>query len=153
MFSVRVIIITRFFFSQIERQLRAYLRRVEDVLGKDWENHIEGQGLKADGDSFRQKLNTQEIFDDWSQQVQKRALLVVGRIFAIDTFKSRGVAKTLLKIKVNFTKDVITLAKEVLIIIICFKFIFPLIIFIKPISFTIILKFVSQCLSKTYFIV
>lgn len=93
--------------------MRAYLRRVEDVLGKDWENHIEGQGLKADGDSFRQKLNTQEIFDDWSQQVQKRALLVVGRIFAIDTFKSRGVAKTLLKIKVNFTKDVITLAKEV----------------------------------------
>jgi len=45
--------------------------------------------------------------------VQKRALLVVGRIFAIDTFKSRGVVKTLLKIKVNFTKDVITLAKEV----------------------------------------
>lgn len=89
------------------------MRRVEDVLGKDWENHIEGQGLKADGDSFRQKLNTQEIFDDWSQQVQKRALLVIGRIFAIDTFKSRGVTKTLLKIKVNFTKDVITLAKEV----------------------------------------
>lgn len=56
-------------FVQIERQLRMYLHRVEDVLGKDWENHVEGQGLKADGDSFRQKLNTQEIFDAWSQQV------------------------------------------------------------------------------------
>lgn len=90
------------------------MRRVEDVLGKDWENHIEGQGLKADGDSFRQKLNTQEIFDDWSQQVQKRALLVTGRIFAIDTQKARGGNKTNLKIRVNFTRDVITLAKEVI---------------------------------------
>eukprot|EP00112_Aurelia_sp_Birch-Aquarium-sp1_P023013 Seg670.8 transcript_id=Seg670.8/GoldUCD/mRNA.D3Y31 product="Cytoplasmic dynein 1 heavy chain 1" protein_id=Seg670.8/GoldUCD/D3Y31 len=55
---------------QIESQLKAYLRRVEDVLGKDWENHVEGQRLKADGDSFRQKLSTQELFDDWSQQVR-----------------------------------------------------------------------------------
>ena len=45
------------------------MRRVEDVLGKGWENHVEGQRLKADGDSFRQKLNTQELFDDWSRKV------------------------------------------------------------------------------------
>ncbi len=38
---------------QIERQLNAYMRRVEDVLGKGWENHVDGQKLKADGDSFR----------------------------------------------------------------------------------------------------
>ena len=61
---------------QIERQLKAYLRRVEDVLGKDWENHVEGQRLKADGDSFRQKLGTQELFDDWAQQVLKVELCV-----------------------------------------------------------------------------
>lgn len=47
------------------------MRRVEDVLGKGWENHVEGQRLKADGDSFRQKLNTQELFDDWSRKVCK----------------------------------------------------------------------------------
>ncbi|XP_065684969.1 cytoplasmic dynein 1 heavy chain 1 isoform X1 [Hydra vulgaris] len=100
--------------KEIERQLRTYLKRVEDVLGKDWENHIEGQGLKADGDNFRQKLNTQEIFDDWSQQVQQRALLVVGRLFAIDSHKTRsGPIKTILRIRVNFLKEVITLAKEV----------------------------------------
>lgn len=45
------------------------MRRVEDVLGKGWENHVEGQRLKADGDSFRQKLNTQELFDKWSKKV------------------------------------------------------------------------------------
>jgi dynein heavy chain 1 len=49
--------------------LTAYLRRVEDVLGKGWENHVEGQKLKADGDSFRNKLNTQELFEDWSRKV------------------------------------------------------------------------------------
>ena len=38
---------------QIERQLSAYMRRVEDVLGKGWENHVDGQKLKADGESFR----------------------------------------------------------------------------------------------------
>lgn len=57
------------FVLQIERQLTAYLRRVEDVLGKGWESHVEGQKLKADGDSFRNKLNTQELFEDWSRKV------------------------------------------------------------------------------------
>ncbi|KAJ9599379.1 hypothetical protein L9F63_010141, partial [Diploptera punctata] len=75
--------------KQIDRQLTAYLRRVEDVLGKGWENHIEGQKLKADGDSFRLKLITQEIFDDWARKVQQRNLGVTGRIFAIDSQRSR----------------------------------------------------------------
>ena len=55
---------------QIERQLNAYMRRVEYVLGKGWENHVEGQKLKADGDSFRLKLNTQDLFEDWSRKVR-----------------------------------------------------------------------------------
>jgi dynein heavy chain 1, cytosolic len=54
---------------QIERQLNAYMRRVEDVLGKGWEGHVDGQKLKADGDSFRLKLNTQDLFEDWSKKV------------------------------------------------------------------------------------
>ena len=63
------VIFNSFLLFQIDRQLSAYMRRVEDVLGKGWENHVEGQKLKADGDSFRQKLNTQELFDDWSRKV------------------------------------------------------------------------------------
>ncbi|RVE39781.1 hypothetical protein evm_015569, partial [Chilo suppressalis] len=54
--------------KQIDHQLTAYLKRVEDVLGKGWENHIDGQKLKADGDSFRLKLDTQEVFDDWARK-------------------------------------------------------------------------------------
>jgi len=44
--------------------------RVEDVLGRGWENHVDGQKLKADADSFRLKLNTQELFEDWSKKVR-----------------------------------------------------------------------------------
>ncbi|XP_001636057.2 cytoplasmic dynein 1 heavy chain 1 isoform X2 [Nematostella vectensis] len=99
---------------QIDRQLSAYMHRVEDVLGKGWENHVEGQRLKADGDNFRQKLNTQELFDDWSRKVQQRSLVVTGRIFAIESQRARGGGRgNQLKLKVNFLPEIITLSKEV----------------------------------------
>lgn len=68
------------FQFQIERQLNTYLRRVEDVLGKGWESHVEGQRLKEDGDNFKQKLDTQELFEDWSRKVH--VLSVSVRFFS-----------------------------------------------------------------------
>lgn len=132
--------------KQIDRQLTAYMKRVEDVLGKGWENHVEGLKLKQDGDSFRAKLNTQEIFDDWARkastseyyltffqlkcmfltsvfkyllllslvkQVQQRNLGVSGRIFTIESTRARGRTGNMLKLKVNFLPEIITLSKEV----------------------------------------
>ncbi|XP_065449670.1 cytoplasmic dynein 1 heavy chain 1-like isoform X1 [Chrysemys picta bellii] len=99
--------------KQIDRQLTAYMKRVEDVLGKGWENHVEGQKLKQDGDSFRMKLNTQEIFDDWAKKVQQRNLGVCGRIFTIENTRVRGRTGNVLKLKVNFLPEIITLSKEV----------------------------------------
>ncbi|XP_046751875.1 dynein heavy chain, cytoplasmic isoform X5 [Diprion similis] len=99
--------------KQIDYQLTMYLKRVEDVLGKGWENHIEGQKLKADGDSFRMKLSTQDIFDDWARKVQQRNIGVTGRIFTIDSVRSRSGRGNVLKLKVNFLPEIITLAKEV----------------------------------------
>ncbi|XP_011314571.1 dynein heavy chain, cytoplasmic isoform X1 [Fopius arisanus] len=99
--------------KQIDYQLTMYLRRVEDVLGKGWENHIEGQRLKADGDSFRMKLSTQEIFDDWARKVQQRNIGVTGRIFTIESVRSRSGRGNVLKLKVNFLPEIITLSKEV----------------------------------------
>lgn len=99
--------------KQIDRQLTAYMRRVEDVLGKGWANHVEGQKLKADGDSFRAKLNTQEIFDDWARKVQQRNLGVSGRIFAIENIRARSGRGNQFKLKVNFLPEVIQLSKEV----------------------------------------
>ncbi|XP_070577189.1 cytoplasmic dynein 1 heavy chain 1-like [Ptychodera flava] len=99
---------------QIERQLTAYMHRVEDVLGKGWENHVEGQKLKGDGDSFRAKLNTQELFDDWARKVQQKHLGISGRIFAIESQRARGGrGGNVLKLRVNFLPEIITLSKEV----------------------------------------
>ena len=42
----------------LERQLSSFLGRVESVLGRGWENHVEGRALKDDGDNFRALLNT-----------------------------------------------------------------------------------------------
>ena len=57
------------FLCQIEHQLDRYLQRVEIVLGKDWKTHVEGQQLKKDGDSFRLKLNTEPVYEEWKKKV------------------------------------------------------------------------------------
>lgn len=86
---------------------------IQCSAGKGWENHIEGQKLKADGDSFRMKLSTQDIFDDWARKVQQRNIGVTGRIFTIDSVRSRSGRGNVLKLKVNFLPEIITLSKEV----------------------------------------
>lgn len=98
---------------QIDNQLTMYLKRVEDVLGKGWESHIDGQKLKADGDSFRAKLSTSEVFQDWARKVQERNFGISGRIFMIDSARSRTGRGNILKLKVNFLPEIITLYKEV----------------------------------------
>jgi len=57
------------------------MRRVEAVLGKGWESHVDGQKLKADGDSFRLKLSTQELFEDWSRKVILCCIVSHSRFF------------------------------------------------------------------------
>jgi dynein heavy chain 1 len=92
---------------QLERQLDTYLQRVEDVLGKGWELDVEGQKLKQDGDSFRRKLNTEQIFDKWVKDVEARNLEVTGRI--LDIVKKGNK----LYLDINFDSQIITLFKEV----------------------------------------
>jgi len=127
--------------KQIDRQLTTYLRRVEAILGTGWEKHVDGnithylhfyslplaltfhncilvaligQRLKSDGDSFRIKLNTQPIFDEWVSKVQQKDATVSGRIFDIEHVRVRGpTGKQILKLKVNFLPEIITLSKEV----------------------------------------
>lgn len=71
------------------------MRRVEDVLGKGWENHVEGQRLKADGDSFRQKLNTQELFDDWSRKVGN------SRVITLESLEKLAILKRVFFLQEN----------------------------------------------------
>ncbi|XP_017053188.1 dynein heavy chain, cytoplasmic isoform X2 [Drosophila ficusphila] len=98
---------------QIDNQLTMYLKRVEDVLGKGWETHIEGQKLKADGDSFRAKLSISDVFHEWARKVQERNFGSTGRIFTIESTRSRIGRGNVLRLRVNFLPEIITLAKEV----------------------------------------
>eukprot|EP01113_Clastostelium_recurvatum_P011812 TRINITY_DN1605_c0_g1_i1.p1 TRINITY_DN1605_c0_g1~~TRINITY_DN1605_c0_g1_i1.p1 ORF type:complete len:4689 (+),score=1530.43 TRINITY_DN1605_c0_g1_i1:285-14351(+) len=93
---------------QLERQLQTYMQRVEDVLGKGWESDAEGQKLKADGDHFRQKLNTDVIFSKWVQDTEARGIEITGRV--LDVAKRAGNKLTL---DINFDPHIIMLFKEV----------------------------------------
>jgi dynein heavy chain 1 len=106
------------------------MKRIEDVLGRGWENHVEGlqtrggdwsvamrtfsgRQLKQEGDNFRLKLNTQHIFDDWVAKVQARNLAIVGKVYVIESVRRSNDGKSVLRLRVNFSPEVITLSKEV----------------------------------------
>ncbi|KAI8361054.1 dynein heavy chain [Mortierella sp. GBAus27b] len=95
---------------QIERQLSAYMKRVEDVLGKGWELYAEGQKLQSESSSFRKKLDTKPIYDAWYAEITRRELAVSGPLFEITRNRAQG---NVLQLGVNFDAQVITLFKEV----------------------------------------
>ncbi|KAF9068581.1 cytoplasmic dynein heavy chain 1 [Rhodocollybia butyracea] len=68
---------------QIERQLVAYMKRVEDVLGKGWELYAEGQKLSSESSAFRKKLDTRMVYEAWLGDINRRNMGVEGRLFEI----------------------------------------------------------------------
>ncbi|KAI9173154.1 dynein heavy chain [Blastocladiella emersonii ATCC 22665] len=95
---------------QIERQLDMYMRHVEDVLGRGWENYADGARLAQDSVSFRKKLDTRAIYEQWVQEILQRDLKVTGRIF--DVVRQRA-NNNQLQLVVSFDPQIITLFKEV----------------------------------------
>ncbi|EWC45394.1 cytoplasmic dynein heavy chain [Drechslerella stenobrocha 248] len=95
---------------QIERQLNAYLKRVEDILGQGWENYAEGQKLYSESNSFKAKLETRPIYEAWLADVQRRNVSISGRLFNIHRNRALG---NQLELVVNFDPQVIALFKEV----------------------------------------
>ncbi|CAB3408082.1 unnamed protein product [Caenorhabditis bovis] len=105
-FSAKII-----WIKQFERQLQLYMKRVEDVLGKQWENHVDGRQLKADGDNFKAKLNTQPMFDEWVEKVQAQNYQLPSKIMLVERVQVDGKVK--LQLKVNYHPDSFMLYKEV----------------------------------------
>ncbi|KAF2182427.1 dynein heavy chain [Zopfia rhizophila CBS 207.26] len=95
---------------QIETQLEYYMKKVEDILGKDWALHAEGQKLQAESSMFKKKLDTRPIFESWLQEVARRKLSISGRLFIITKNRAAG---NILELNVNFDAQVIALFKEV----------------------------------------
>lgn len=96
--------------KQIERQLNAYMKRVEDVLGREWGRYHEGQKLQGESNTFKKKLDTRPIFESWLHDVTRRNISISGRLFSIT--KNRAAGNTL-ELVVNFDPQVIALFKEV----------------------------------------
>lgn len=96
--------------KQIERQLNAYMKRVEDVLGRDWGMYHEGQKLQGESNTFKKKLDTRPIFESWLHDVTKRNISISGRLFSITRNRAAG---NTLELVVNFDPQVIALFKEV----------------------------------------
>lgn len=101
---------------QIEKQLNANMKRVEDVLGKGWEMYADGEKLKTESETFRKKLNPQPIFDAWIRDVTKREHRASGRLLEImrqRNANSLSDGQPALEIAVNFDHQTIALFKEV----------------------------------------
>jgi dynein heavy chain 1 len=96
--------------KQIERQLFHYMKRVEDVLGKEWSHYADGQRLQTESQSFRDKLNTRPIYDAWLVDINRRNLQITGRLFNVTKNRQLGGA---FQLQVNFDPQIITLFKEV----------------------------------------
>ncbi|UPX18708.1 dynein heavy chain [Ascochyta rabiei] len=95
---------------QIEIQLEKYMGKVEDILGKDWVLHAEGQKLQAESNMFKKKLDTRPIFESWLQAVARNKLSISGRLFLVSRNRAAG---NILELNVNFDGQVIALFKEV----------------------------------------
>lgn len=90
------------------------MRRVEDVLGKDWDMHPEGKKLKELGDAFAKKLNTEKIVEKWVDDMSNysSSFDFTDRIF--DVVVRRGLdGSERLELIVNFDQQIINLYKEV----------------------------------------
>ncbi|KIY49803.1 hypothetical protein FISHEDRAFT_72429 [Fistulina hepatica ATCC 64428] len=103
---------------QIERQLLAYMKRVEDVLGKGWELYAEGQKLQSESNAFRKKLETRPVYEAWMHDINRRNMGVDGRLFEIVRVRAgqglaAGGAGGAFQLAVNFDPQIITLFKEV----------------------------------------
>lgn len=85
------------------------MKRVEDVLGRGWENYAEGSRLAMDSSNFLKKLDTKPIFDQWVQDWNKRSVNISGPLFEIQRNRSTE-SYTLI---VAFNPDVIVIFKEV----------------------------------------
>ncbi|KAL1952384.1 hypothetical protein VTO73DRAFT_1533 [Trametes versicolor] len=93
---------------QIDRQLQAYMKRVEDVLGKGWELYAEGQKLQSESAAFRKKLDVRPVYEAWLHDINRRDMGVGGRLFEIVRLRGGGY-----QLAVNFDPQIITLFKEV----------------------------------------
>lgn len=74
-------------------------------------NPFSGRDLKKEGDSFHQKLNTDQLFKDWYTKEINKEISTSGRLYTIEKQQIQG--RVISKVKVNYSTDSIVISKEV----------------------------------------
>ncbi|OAF65257.1 Dynein heavy chain, cytoplasmic, partial [Intoshia linei] len=100
----------------LERRLHQYLRRIEQVLGTSWQQHVEGQQLKSLTENFMKKLDSTEIYENWIKDVKNDDSFNFGSIFLVEKFNKNSTFRNKIGdylLSVNFPPTIIVLAKEV----------------------------------------
>ena len=98
---------------QIENQLTMLMKRIQDVLGIGWEDHMEGKQLKEVCDELRSYLDTNQIYQDWINGQLKADSTKYSKVkdfLLLVEEDPRTGAKSL---KVNFDDKQVVVYKEV----------------------------------------
>lgn len=103
---------------QIEKQFSTLMKRMEDLLGKGWESHVEGKQLKEICDELRSNLDTDSLYKDWVSVQLKSDAIVSQKMFNPKLDKMLFVVEydpvsNAKCIRVNFDNRHVVLFKEI----------------------------------------
>ena len=110
---------------QLNEHLVMYLKRVQNVLGDDWDLYTEGQKIKEESLAFQQKLDVGMTFKNWMNEVISANYSVTGSVFQVvkDTrdkgllFVGLHLIDKKMHLKVHFDPKLCELFKEVRLLI------------------------------------
>jgi len=103
--------------KQIERQVHALMRRMGDVLGPNWGQHLEGRQLRRSGDELLSKLDAKAFFrgwvSDWERQMSLEATTSSARLNTYPIKIARQGSSSTLVAQVNFDEKYELLFREI----------------------------------------
>uniref|UniRef100_A0A183BLW5 Dynein heavy chain, cytoplasmic n=2 Tax=Globodera pallida TaxID=36090 RepID=A0A183BLW5_GLOPA len=102
---------TMMWVKQVESQLNQNIKRIENVLGEGWANHLEGKELSKECELLRQKLDTTQLHKEWTDKMLAKCEVQDDKLFTIDRLQRDG--KLIYRIRVNYSPDSIRISKEV----------------------------------------
>lgn len=102
---------------QIERQVNALMKRMSDVLGPNWGQHLEGRQLRRSGDELLSKLDAKAFFrgwvSDWEREMSNEATSANARLNSYPILVDRSGVNNSLVAKVNFDEKYELLFREI----------------------------------------
>jgi dynein heavy chain 1 len=103
--------------KQIERQVNALMKRMGDVLGPNWGQHLEGRQLRRSGDELLSKLDAKSFFrawvTEWERDMSAEATTSNARLSSYPIVVVPEGGNNSLIAKVNFNEKYELLFREI----------------------------------------